>query len=75
MGLVEAAAGGGRREALTELRDVLAEAVATCESMRDLASLSRQLQAVLREIDELPSPTVVSAADRIAERRTARSGG
>jgi hypothetical protein len=73
MDLIEAAGSGDRLSALVELRGVLAQAIATCQSMRDLPALSRQLQAVLVEIDELPREGEVCAADRIALRRAARN--
>ena len=38
---------------LMELRGVLAAAIDSCESMRDLAALSRQYRETIREIDEL----------------------
>ena len=38
---------------LVELRGVLAAAIDACESMRDLAALSRQYRETIREIDEL----------------------
>lgn len=38
---------------LCALRDVLASAIDTCESMRDLSSLARQYRETVREIDIL----------------------
>ncbi len=69
MGLIDAAETGDRWLALTELRAVLANAIDTCESKRDLPGLSRQFQSVLAELDDLGIPGVVSPADRIAQRR------
>lgn len=44
---------GSRRETLTALRDDLAARIPAAED-RDAAALSRQLVAVLAEIDDLP---------------------
>lgn len=40
-----------RLEALKALADTLADAINSCESMRDMASLSRQYRETVREID------------------------
>lgn len=45
----------GRLEQLTELRDVLAKSIDHCDSMRDLASLSRQYRETIREIEAIES--------------------
>ena len=45
----------GRLEQLIELRDVLALSIDVCESMRDLASLSRQYRETIREIESIES--------------------
>lgn len=42
-----------RLERLVALRDRLETAIDECESMRDLAALSRQYRETLREIEEL----------------------
>ena len=42
-----------RLDRLIELRDKLADAIEVCESMRDLAALSRQYRETLKEIDEI----------------------
>lgn len=47
----------GRLEQLIELRNKLAEAIDTCESMRDLAQLSRQYRETLKEIEEIEGVT------------------
>lgn len=44
---------GNRLEQLKKLRDTLAKAIDTCESMRDLAALSRQYRETIREIEEI----------------------
>ena len=43
----------GRVEQLTALRDRLADAIDNCESMRDLAALSRQYRETIKEIEEI----------------------
>lgn len=45
--------GGDRLEQLKQLSKILANAIDTCESMRDMAALSRQYRETLREIDAL----------------------
>ena len=44
---------GNRLEQLKKLRDTLAKAIDECESMRDLAALSRQYRETIREIEEI----------------------
>ena len=44
---------GNRLEQLKKLRDTLAKAIDACESMRDLAALSRQYRETIREIEEI----------------------
>ena len=61
---------GDRRAGLVALRDRLARELETAD--RDVASLARQLQAVLREIDELPSLQQESTLDDLANRRASR---
>lgn len=70
--LVTAAKSGDYLATLTALRDRLAEEIANTTSGRDLASLSKQLTDVLREINELPDPAGTSKADEIAARREER---
>lgn len=53
MSLYEVSESGGRLEQLTELRNKLACAIDCCESMRDLAALSRQYRETIREIEEI----------------------
>lgn len=50
MGLLSAK---GRLKQLNELRNTLAKAIDTCESMRDLAALSRQYRETIKEIEEI----------------------
>ena len=54
-----------RLDQLIALRVKLAEAIDTCESMRDLAALSRQYRETIREIDEIEGATIHD--DEIAE--------
>lgn len=58
---------------LIAMRDMLARSIDECESMRDLASLNKQLADVLKLIDELkPAEQVGDVVDEIAQRRAAR---
>lgn len=61
-----------RREALTWQLDLVTEAIANCESLRDLAALSRERRALLNELEAIPDLQKVSAVDEIASRRAAR---
>lgn len=42
-----------RLDQLIELRNTLAMAIDKCESMRDLAALSKQYRETLKEIEEI----------------------
>ena len=53
MSLVEAAASGDRRATLIELRDAIARTIQSCESGRDMASLSKRLMEVMDELDAI----------------------
>ena len=44
---------GTRLDQLKKLRDTLASSIDNCESMRDLAALSRQYRDTIREIEEM----------------------
>ena len=59
-----------RYERLIELRNTLEMAINSCDSMRDLAALSRQYRETLKEIDELEGAEPTD--DGIAEILTAR---
>lgn len=63
-----------RAKALTALRNRIARSIDECDSMRDLAALSRQLTDVLRQLEELqPAPAAVgSPVDEVSKRRAAR---
>lgn len=62
-----------RLTALEVLRDTLAASIENCESLRDLASLSREYRAVMAEIADLAPPEKKGdAIDEIAQRRAAR---
>lgn len=60
----------GRLSQLIELRDKLAAAIDECESMRDLAALSRQYRETIREIEEIEGQGMSN--DEIAEILTER---
>lgn len=76
MSLAEYAESGDRLGALRALRDLLAREIQTCESSRDLASLSGRFQAVMDQIAELePKKAEGDGIDEIAHRRAARRTG
>lgn len=56
MDLVSAAASGDRRATLVALRDAIAKTIQSCESGRDMASLSKRLMEVMDELDALAAP-------------------
>ena len=62
-----------RIDRLNVLRDTLESSIASCESLRDLAALSREYRAVMDEIKQLrPAEKKGDAVDEIAQRRAAR---
>lgn len=76
MTLSTSAESGDRLQTLKDLRDLLAVNIQECDSMRDLASLSGRLQAVLEEIARLePKKAEGDGIDEIAKRRAARRSG
>ena len=56
MDIVSAAATGDRRTTLVALRDAIARTIQTCESGRDMASLSKRLIEVMDELDAIGDP-------------------
>ncbi len=56
MNLVDAAASGSKRDTLIALRDAIARTIQTCESGRDMASLSKRLMEVMDEIEAIGDP-------------------
>lgn len=71
--LSESAESGDRLATLRDLRDLIARQIEACDSLRDLASLSGRLQAVLDQIAELePKKAEGDGIDEIARRRAAR---
>lgn len=74
--LTESASSGDRLATLRDLRDLLAQQIQSCDSLRDLAALSGRLQAVLDQIAELePKQAEGDGIDEIAKRRSARRAG
>jgi cytochrome c len=61
-----------RRETLVDLRKRLAEAFEVAEDPRDLTALSKELRAVVAELDQLSSAEEVDTVDDLAARRAAR---
>jgi hypothetical protein len=68
------AAEGDRVDTLRRLRDRLCDQIDRTDSSRDLASLSRQLTDVLRQIDGAgrENPDEDATFDELARRRAAR---
>lgn len=76
LSVTDAAATDDRLKALVALRGALARSIDACDSMRDLAALSRQLTDVLVQIEKVSPPEQKGdAVDEIAERRAARRAG
>ena len=74
--LVESAEAGDQLAAVRDLRDLLARQIVGCDSLRDLAALSRQFTDVLAQIEAIaPSKAEVDAVDEITARRAARGAG
>lgn len=63
--LVKVSKGGDRLTQLVELRNIIADAIDKCDSMRDLASLSRQYRETLDEIEAIEDAG--ERGDQIAE--------
>lgn len=61
---------GTRLDQLKKLRDTLAASIDKCESMRDLATLSRQYRETIKEIEEIEG--VEDDGDEISEVLAAR---
>ena len=56
MDLVSAAKSGDKRSTLIALRDAIARTIQSCESGRDMASLSKRLMEVMDELDAIGDP-------------------
>lgn len=73
MSLHDSAVSGDRAKTLCDLRDLLAKQIDSCDSLRDLASLSGRLQSVLTEIAALEKMRPAGdGIDEIAARRSTR---
>lgn len=68
----DAAGSGDRLVTLRALRDRLAQEIDQCDQARDVAALALRLTDVLSQIDAIPNTEAVSAADELANRRSAR---
>ena len=71
MGFAQIVASGDRRKSLEATRDLLAGTLEICEP-KEVASLTRQLVAVLGELEAFPDAKVVSPVDDLGARRNAR---
>lgn len=70
----EAVSSGDRRTALTALRDRLAADIDNTETLpRDRAAITKQLQSVLSELDELPDPQQAALTPLEAARKARAS--
>jgi hypothetical protein len=61
-----------RRVTLTDLRKRLLDALDEAEDPRALATLSKELRAVMAEIDSLPGGEEADPVDDLAAQRAAR---
>lgn len=61
-----------RRDTLADLQERLTEALEVAEDPRDLTALSKELRAVVSELDTLPGGEEVDTVDDLAARRAAR---
>lgn len=76
MDVLGAARSDDRLKTLVSMRDTLAAAIDDCDSLRDLASLNKQLMDVLKEIAELqPEEKAGDPVDELSARRAARRAG
>lgn len=64
--VLRAAKSGDMRELLQETRDKLAYAIDTCESMRDLAALTKRLIEVTEKLAAMPSEDNSNEVDNMA---------
>ena len=71
MSLEAVASQGNRRDTLVALRDELAARIPGA-SDKDAAALAGRLERILDQIEAVPDRKDVSAADEIAQRRSAR---
>lgn len=71
----EVAASGDRLATLEALRDRLAREIDAGPEPRDLASLSRRLEAVLEQIDGLKDGSEDDAVDELRRKRAERMAG
>lgn len=66
----EAVSSGDRRQALVALRDRLAADIDDTDTLpRDRAAITKQLQSVLSEIEDLPEPETAAVTPLEAARR------
>lgn len=71
MGLPDVVASGDRRKSLEAIRDHLATNLVDAEG-REIASIAKELRAVMAEIYSLPGAREGSASDDLAAKRAAR---
>lgn len=71
--VASAAKSGDRLQTLLSLRDALAAEIDAGPAARDLAALARNLQIVLKEIEDMPEPEANPAEEFAAKSRKARA--
>ena len=71
MELTGEVASGDRRRALVAIRDQLALTLAEADA-HQVASLARELRAVVAELDAMPGHREGSKSDELAQRRATR---
>lgn len=65
-GVLQAAKSGSKRKLLEETRDVLAYAIDTCDSKRDLAALTKRLFEVCDMLAAMPDEEATNPVDEMA---------
>ena len=70
-GLVDAVRSGDRRRSLESMRDHLADRLDEADG-KEAASISKELRAVMLELESIPTGEEVSTSDELAARRAAR---
>lgn len=71
----EAVKSNDKRATLIAMRDKIAMTIDTCESGRDMASLTKRLSEVIGELETLPDPNAKkSSLARAQEKAKKRNG-
>ncbi len=72
--VLEAFTAGNKKAILTAQAEKLATMIDSCESARDLPALTKRMNEVLTELEQIPdfSQEILSAHDRLKARRESR---